>query len=306
MVFKTPENRPVGTDVPVPRSLVPSPRRSVLLSGATSRLLASGSTTSPSSDPASQSSNRPASTPNASIAATKKFKPTYANLLQSLKDGGLTGNGARKNMFSSSRLASSTPKPSSTTLSNSTTSLPSTPTTPKSIPTAAALSVFSPSVLKDSTKDTVNKTPNHHNSNNDNILRPSKMDSPSLLGKRSSSVAGLSTPSRNRDTIPSPFLGSTPAQTPSTPQSATKSPPRRSHPQIFGRSMSTTFTRTKSITPTTTSVGLARTVSSGNLHGTKLDIVSNDWKASGGCSPKKNRKIFIQVYTSHYVNEKAM
>ncbi|KAF8931314.1 ubiquitin-protein transferase activating protein [Podila verticillata] len=249
MVFKTPENRPVGTDVPAPRSLVPSPRRSVLLSGATSKLLASGSASSPSSEPASPSSNRPASTPNASIGTTKKFKPTYANLLQSLKDGGLTGNGARKNMFSSSRLASSTSKPPSTTLSTPTTSLPSsTPTTLKSTPTVAALSVFSSSVLKDSTKDTVNKTPSHHSN----------------------------------------------SQTSFTPQSATKSPPRRSHPQIFGRSMSTTFTRTKSITPTTTSVGLARTVSSGNLLGTKLDIVSNDWKTSGGGSPKKSRKIFIQ------------
>ncbi|KAG0037192.1 ubiquitin-protein transferase activating protein [Podila clonocystis] len=120
----------------------------------------------------------------------------------------------------------------------------STSTTPKSTPTAAALSVFSSSVLKDSTKDTLNKTPSHNNSN--------KMESPSLLGKRSIS--------------------------------------------IFGRSMSTTFTRTKSTTPTTTSVGLARTVSSGNLHGTKLDIVSNDWKgkAPGRISPKKTKKIFIQ------------
>lgn len=60
------------------------------------------------------------------------------------------------------------------------------------------------------------------------------------------------------------------------------------------------------MTPTTTSVGLARTVSSGNLLGTKLDIVSNDWKASGGGSPKKSKKIFIQVYTSHYINERTM
>ncbi|KAG0083766.1 ubiquitin-protein transferase activating protein [Podila epicladia] len=197
-------------------------------------------------------------------------------------------------MFSTSRLVSSSSKPSSMAPSTPITSSQSslTTTTPKSTPTAAALSVFSSSVLKDSTKDTLNKTPNHNNNDNN------KMESPSSLGKRSSSVAGLlnSTPSRYRDAIPSPFRESTPCQTPSTPQSAIKSPPRRPNPQIFGRSMSTTFTRTKSTTPTTTSVGLARTVSSGNLHGTKLDIVSNDWKAPGGSSPKKNKgkKIFIQ------------
>ncbi|KAF9322846.1 ubiquitin-protein transferase activating protein [Podila minutissima] len=294
MVFKTPENRPVGTDVP-PRSLVPSPRRSVLLNGATSKLIVPSSAASPS-DPASPSSNRSASTPTPN-AAPKKFKPTYTNLLQSLKDsatnGSLTGNGARKNMFSTSRLVSSSSKLSSMAPLTPTTSSQSSPTstTPKSTPTVAALSVFSSSVLKDSTQDTLNKTPNHNNNNN-------KMELLSFLGKRSSSVAGLlsSTPSRYRDAMPSPFGEPTPCQSPSTPQSATKSPPRRPNPQIFGRSMSTTFTRTKSTTPTTTSVGLARTVSSGNLHGTKLDIVSNDWKAPGGSSPKKNKgkKIFIQ------------
>ncbi|KAG0332321.1 hypothetical protein BG000_010123, partial [Podila horticola] len=182
MVFKTPENRPVGTDVP-PRSLVPSPRRSVLLNGATSKLLVPSSAAS-CSDPASPSSNRSASTP-ASNVATKKFKPTYATLLQSFKDsatnGSLTGNGARKNMFSTSRLASSSSKPLSTTSSTpATSSQSSTSTTPKSTPTAAALSVFSSSVLKESTKDTLNRTPNHNSNNN-------KMESPSLLGKRSSS-----------------------------------------------------------------------------------------------------------------------
>ncbi|KAF9425402.1 ubiquitin-protein transferase activating protein [Podila epigama] len=383
MVLNTPETR---TDVApaMPRSHLESPRRSRLLATATTggsggdraRISLPGSAAS--STILATSSNRLASSTSSSSATassspnlTKRFKPTYANLLQSLKEGvkttngatgasggGLLGSGVKKNMFSaSSRLASSaksfslsTSSSSSSASSSASLSSQKLVPSPSSKSTPAALSVFSSAALKESTKDNnnlnnslncnlnsnLNKTPKH---SVDSPFQQAKMsDSPQpggILGKRSSSMAGLfpATPTstsslRCNDMTPLSQGGPaslsaslmTNTRTPSTaaataaatatasPSTASaKSPPRRSHPQIFSRSMSTNFSRTKTLAPTTNSVGLARTVSSGNL-GTKLDIVSNDWKVSSGAgstSPKKGKKCdrFIPTRTATTITD---
>ncbi|KAF9112624.1 ubiquitin-protein transferase activating protein [Mortierella sp. AM989] len=180
-------------------------------------------------------------------------------------------------------------------------------------------------VLKDSNKDNIsnNKSPFISTpstpSNNDSksvshgkslFLASLSASTPkSVLGKRSSTAAGLfpSTPSASSiapstapsTTSQSPFtsarLGSkTPAtNTPSLSTSTATatlmptSPRRRS----FGRVASAGPSGMKSMAAQAAS-SLTRTISSGGLT-TKLEVVTKDWLGSGS-SPKRSRKVFNQ------------
>ncbi|KAG0199770.1 ubiquitin-protein transferase activating protein [Mortierella sp. GBA30] len=170
-------------------------------------------------------------------------------------------------------------------------------------------SFFSSPILKEN-NNTINTSPSTTSSSNSSekssLLR-SLTDTPkSTLGKRSSVTAGLVPTSTS---ISTPMSTSTPGtKTPLTqsvktprpaPQSTARSAakatsPQRPHAHVYGRvlSVGSGLGAAKSMAQQAASC-LTRTISSNGLK-TKLEVVTNDYQ-TGGSSPKKGRKVFIQA-----------